>query len=301
MRNSQVMARLKADFEADLKAHARRVLTAEWGSEIAAINDANILIHFFDAQRRRIAAHPRTIEIADDFACPPDQQGGWTALQQRIRNGDDLGPHMSTRHKSLVNRDGLLNEWGVHHFHLGMNPHPRDPNYIERTGPVVFALVEQDVFRAINVYEHQEWEELSVVESLHRNWPDAIRPYRLKANIVAPALANAERRNVRNAGGQTGVTVQDGTVYGSIAGPVSTAGTKYTSVRNADHWVKEVRHLQSYLDNDLSPFMQTLIEAGYGGEEEIDAEFQVAEDGRYQVFFLKYQRIVILNPPQRNA
>jgi hypothetical protein len=233
--------------------------------------------------------------MADDFACPPDQQSGWSALQQKIRNGDDLGPHMSTRHKSLVNRDGLLNEWDVHHFHLGMNPHPRDPNFTARTGPVVFALVEQDVFRAINVYEHQEWEELSVVESLHRNWPDAIRPYRLKGDIVAPSLTNAERRTVRSAGSQAAVTVHDGTVYGSISGPVSTAGTKYDSVRNAVRWVTEVRHLQNILGNDPSPFMPTLIGAGYGGEEEIDAELQITEDGRYQVFFPRYQQIVILN------
>jgi hypothetical protein len=295
------MRKLKADFEADLKAHARSVLAADWGFEIAAIRDKNILIHFFDADRRRIAAHPRTVETADDFSCPPVQQSGWKTLQEKICNGDDLRPHMSTGHKSLVNRDGLLNEWGVHHFHLGLNPHPRDPNYIERTGPVVFALVEPDVFRAINVYEHQEWEEVSVIESLHRNWPEAIRRYRHNAPIVTPSFNNTERRQIRNAGAQAAVTLQDGTIYGSIAGPVSTAGTKYDSVRDADRWVEEVRDLQTFLESDLSPLMTTLTDAGYRGDEEIEAELQIANDGRYQIFFPKYQRIVILNRPKQNA
>ena len=211
------MAKLRADFEVDLKTHTRRVLTAAWGSEIATIDDANILIHFFDAERRRIAARPRAVAIADDFTCPADQQTGWNALQEKIRNGDDLGPHMSKKHESILNKDGLLNEWGVHHFHLGTNQDRRNPGYIERTGPVVFALVEQDVFRAINVYQHQEWEELSVIECLHRNWPDAIRSYRLNA-VVAPAITSAERAQIRRAGAQAAATLQDGTVYGSIAG-----------------------------------------------------------------------------------
>jgi hypothetical protein len=45
---------------------------------------------------------------------------------------------MSKSHASLMNRDGLLNEWSVYHFHLGEGPDRRDPNYIERTGPVGF-------------------------------------------------------------------------------------------------------------------------------------------------------------------
>ena len=79
----------------------------------ATIDDASILIHFFDAERRRIVARPRTIEIADDFVCLADQQNGWNALQEKIRKGEDLAPHMSKLLGSLVNNDGLLNEWGV--------------------------------------------------------------------------------------------------------------------------------------------------------------------------------------------
>lgn len=47
--------------------------------------------------------------------------------------------------------------------------------------------------------------------------------------------------------------------------------------------------------------MPTLTAAGYGGEEEIEAELQIARDGRYQVFFPKYDQIVILNIRAQNA
>jgi|SRR5579863_1154591 len=286
------MIKLKADFKTDLIAHARRMLTGDWGPEIATIDNASILIRFFDAERRRIAARPRSIEIGGDFICPTDRQDGWNSLQDKIRKGEDLGPHMSKLHSSLVNNDGLLNEWGAHHFHLGIVLDHGNPSYIERTGPLVFALVDDAVFRAINVYQHQDWHEISIIESLHRYWPEAIRRYRLHG-IAGEPLTGAQRGRIRRVGSQAAVTVQDGTVYGSIGGPVSFAGTKFDSVRNADRWAEEVRLLQAALTTDPSPLMPALTEAGYQGEEEIEAQLQIV-DGRYGVFFPRYNRLVTL-------
>jgi hypothetical protein len=59
----------------------------------------------------------------------------------------------------------LLNEWGVHHLHLGAAPSSRDPSLIERSGPVLFARINPDDFYAINVYSHGAWEQTSVLES----------------------------------------------------------------------------------------------------------------------------------------
>jgi hypothetical protein len=146
------MVKLKADFVGDAIAQVRHDLRKEWGAEIDGIDDRNILIHYVDSQRRKFEPHPREIKLADDFNCPSAQETGWKALQSKVRNGEDLGPHLSTNHVSLFNRDGLLNEWGVHHFHLGTKAHPRRPYYVERDGPVVFALVDERMFYAINVY-----------------------------------------------------------------------------------------------------------------------------------------------------
>src|ERR1700760_855441 len=140
------MTTLVADFRADLQAMARQHLTADWGTAVAAISDEDILIAYFDALRRRPAMRPRKIWIADDFACPPGYRAGWEQLQKKVIGGGDFGPHLSKGHARLGTLDGLLNEWNVHHLHLGTAPSPRDPYLIERSGPVLFARITGDDF-----------------------------------------------------------------------------------------------------------------------------------------------------------
>jgi hypothetical protein len=147
--------------------------------------------------------------------------------------------------------------------------------------------VDDGTFYAINIYRHGDWERLTIVESLHRNWPDVISKYRLQG--VAPEeLFEQERRTVRTAGGQAAVRTADGTVYGSIGGAVSCTGVKFESVRNADMWADQIRRLQNGLQDELCRLIPTLEQRGYGGEAEIEAELRITEDG-YQAFFPKYR------------
>jgi hypothetical protein len=282
----QAMVKLKANFESDLIAHARRNLTARWGPKIERIKDRDILIYFFDSLRRQIATRPRDIKIADDFKCPSARENNWKTLQQKVRRGEDLNIHLSERHASLFHRDGLLNEWGAHHFHLGIKPQPKKPNYVKRSDPLVFALVTESTFYAINFYKHDEFEKFSIIESLHRNWPDAISKYRLRG-VHGEELDEKQRKNIRKQSLQTAVTTSDGTVYGPIGGGVTSAGTSVQSVFNAAKWTDEIRRLQSALEGQLYMIMPALERGGYSGEQDVEAELRITADG-YQSFFPRY-------------
>ena len=126
------MLKLKANFEADWMAHLRAELTNIWGAEIACIPDGDLATYFFETLHRRLRPMPRALKISDDFQRSPAQLAGWQALQNKVAIGGDLNPHLSTRHASLRNPDGLLAEWGVHHFHLGTTPDTRTPGYVQR-------------------------------------------------------------------------------------------------------------------------------------------------------------------------
>jgi hypothetical protein len=209
------MPRLKANFEADWITHLRSDLVNVQGwpaAEVASLDDRDVRLRYFDAQRRRIAPAPRTTKIADDFVCPPEHQTGWKALQGKVRKGEDINPHLSKRHASLLNPDGLLAEWGVHHFHLGVASDPMQPAYVGRTGPLLYALVTDQTFCAINVYTHQSFEDSGILESIHRNWPEMISRYRMK-RVTGGAWNQAQRRAFRNKNANVFVTTADGTVY----------------------------------------------------------------------------------------
>jgi len=94
------MPRLKANFEADGTAQFRFHLVHMQGcpaAEVAGLDDRDVWLHYFNAQRRRIAPVSRIIKVADDFVCPPEHENGWKALQDKVRKGEDINPHLSNR------------------------------------------------------------------------------------------------------------------------------------------------------------------------------------------------------------
>jgi hypothetical protein len=281
------MATLVADFRADLQAMARQHLTADWAPEVAQISDDDVLIAYFDALRRRPAVRPRKIWIADDFACPPEYQAGWEQLQKKVTDGEDLRPHLSRGHARLGTLDGLLNEWNVHHLHLGTAPSPRDPSLIERSGPVLFARITGDDFYAINVYTHGDWEQTGVLESLHRNWPDTIKSYRIRG-IQGEPLTGEQRRNLRKVNMQTTTTTADGTVYMAIGGGVASSGTSAEAVRRADMLWSDAEQLLIAVQDQLEKFLPALEAGGYAGQAEIKANLVAITPEAFQVAFPEY-------------
>lgn len=268
------MPKLNADFVADWVATLRSYLIDEqrWPAlEVAALPDADLPSHYFDAQRRRIASGPRTIEIGDNFVCPPDHEAGWTMLQEKVRKEEDINSHLSTRHISFLNPNGLLAEWGVHHFHLGTTLYPKNPAYADRTGPLLYAIVGDEAFYAINVYDHHSFENIDVLESIHRNWPEMISRYRAKG-VTGCAWDNEQRRALRRNNANVLVTISDGTVYMPISGGVVASGINMEAIRLADYWFLKIRGFQSDFENQFSSLLPTLTQNRYAGEDAIEAE-----------------------------
>lgn len=281
------MVRLKADFKTDMYALARCELANTWGYEAQKISDDRILMVYFDSLRRRPSIRPRLLRISDDFQCPPAHEDGWKLLQEKIVSGSDLAPHLSYEHASLDSQDGLLNEWGVHHFHLGTIESLKRAGFIGRTGPVLLARITPDEFYAINVYPHGEWENFSIVESLHRNWSDSIKQYRLNG-IKGEPLSNLQRRNIRRVNMQAATAVADGTVYMAIGGGVCSSGASSEAVRVTDMLLVDLQNLQISIQNQIENFIPNLALGGYLGESEVRACLRGITPKGFEVYFPDY-------------
>jgi hypothetical protein len=280
------MTALKADFRSDLLEMARTTLPADWGPKVLQRPDDDLLILFFDSLRRRPAVRPRRLWIADDFQCPLEMEQGWEQLRQRITAGEDLRPHLSRGHGRHDTRDGLLNEWDVHHFHLGTTLSPGDP-FIERTGPVLFARVTANDFYAISVYSHGTWEDTKIIESLHRNWPDSIRQYRVRG-IQGEPLTEAQRRNLRKGNLQTATATSDGTVYMAIGGGVVSSGTSVQAVMRADMLWSDADLLQKAVQDQFEKFLPYLRAGGYTNQTEVKATLIDIPPQAFQIAFPEY-------------
>lgn len=291
------MPRLKADFVADWIDHLQQEMINEGGwpaKEMAGFDDRDVRERYFDAWRlrRRIPAMSRRVRVATEFTCPQVHQAAWETLQHEVRTGTDINPRLSTGHASLSNPDGLLAELGVHHFHLGTGQSPENPAYVARTRVLLFAFVTDADFCAINVYDHRSFEDLSVLEIIHRNWPELIRQYRV-LGVTGGHWTADQRRDLRRGNGNILTAVADGTVYMPITGGVMASGVNAEAVRLADYWKMRVQELQKAFESKLEELLPTLHEHGYAEEPEVDAQLRFP-DGSAHVFFPKYGVSVII-------
>ena len=270
------MTRIIADFKRDWHEQLLEQMRSVWGDQVDQIATEDVPFRFFDSLRRHLSPRPRRVEIAENFVLPAGYEAGWANLQRKIEAGESLTPHQSKDHRSFINQDGLLDDWGIHHFHLGVGPHQKYPDLVERTPPVVFALVTDEVFYAINTYKHEGWAKTEVVETLHQNWPDAIRQFVIHGSS-SDSVTEAQRTTLRKKRANCSVTVKDGTVYGPLGGTISFGGMTVEAVVRTDVCHDEIRRFQCAVEESAEQIVSQLKSLGHTVVGELRAKYVIHE------------------------
>ena len=65
--------------------------------------------------------------------------------------------------------DMLLNDWNVHHLHIGRN---RDESgFIERGNDLIFGIFHENKAFLIGAYVHGDWAKKEIAEIIQNEWP----------------------------------------------------------------------------------------------------------------------------------
>ena len=96
-------------------------------------------------------------------------------------------------------RHGMLNDFGIQHFHLGTKEHPRIPSFVARTDPLLFAMVQENDLYCIGYYKHGEWSKATLLDVVHENWPDTISGYSVADVRLAHLYTDDEHEKLRKA------------------------------------------------------------------------------------------------------
>src|SRR6185295_1697726 len=148
------MSRIKVDFWNDCVVWMRHELMALGHTPPA--DDIETAAHYVNLQRRRVRLRGRTVSIAEGLIVPAHQRDAFDALLGKMSTGEDLNPHLSRSVLRDANYDdALLNDWGMHHFHLGTRFEA--DGFVERTDDVVFAIVHWDRVYVAGIGRHGEW------------------------------------------------------------------------------------------------------------------------------------------------
>lgn len=240
------------------------------------IESNDLCICYVNWWMRQIAQRPRTVHVAPELQCPTGLVAGFEALKDKIRVGDDLTPHLSWRLESLSFNDGLLNDWGIYHLHLGMAPDGKKPAFVERTKEVLMARFDERNAYLIEIVPHQQWTRQRLLEIIHRNWPDTIANYRLPGR-VAHTFTDQEHAQLRKAGVLTLIEV-DGVGYIPPGGGITTSGVGVRVVDTCNRIVHNLRDYEAQLKANATEVAETFRRHGINVGETLELTMQT--DGK---------------------
>lgn len=213
-------------------------------------------VKYFNVLKRLIPLLPRQILISKSFSCPPGYEKGLEIISNKIRNGEDLRPHLSKRIKNLDYKDILLNDWGIHHLHLGTTLD--SPDFITRTGLVLFVRFDKNKAFFIDIMEHgnnvaEPWSQQHLIRILHNSWPDSIKTFtssRIKRLSHVPS--DTDIKDFRKAGIQTSVQLEEGVVYFPLGGGYNSLGESIDARIQSNIWIRSLKNWEKYVrDNYL--------------------------------------------------
>ena len=213
---------------------------------------------YFNIQRLLIGSLPRNVLTSRDFSCPSEFVTVLESIKSKARKGESLRAYQSRNIENPLFNDALLNDWDIHHLHLGKQLD--SDGFVARTGPVLFVRVTHDTFYLLDVMRHgpvyQPWIKKKLVRVIHEHWPDSIAVSRLK--WVVDLEVNPSEQAVgqlRKAGIVTMLKMDDGTIYGPIGGGYSVSGTSLEVVEDTLRYFRLVDRIEEHCKENASEFM----------------------------------------------
>ena len=216
--------------------------TKEWGD-----SREEAIMTWFNYLHRRIPAQPRKLVLNPSLVCPAEVAPGWTRLQQEVKNGTDLTHRLSRKIENADYNDGMLNDWGFHHFHLGTVFDPKHPRLILGTSFVLFAIVDPYEFYPIDFVQHGAWGDRAILEKAISAFPNRFEKFCLKGitNIASPFVCE-DVGEIRKCGVNVFHQIGD-KIYAPPGMGVTTAGTSVTATMVLDKIRRQLRKRENEL------------------------------------------------------
>ncbi len=176
---------------------------------------------------------------------------------EKAESGQDLKPHVSTKINKPDYPDLMFYDWGIFHFHLGTNPHPKRQGFVARTGDLLFAIAHSHTARMylIDIHPHEGgFTNQDLLRILEENWPEIIEPYDLKRCVGLPDNdfglpdndSDSNIKRLREAGINTILQTPGGRFLRSMGGGITSAGNSSRIKREAALIKTKVRDLEEW-------------------------------------------------------
>ncbi len=241
---------IQMDLNRDLLSMIKSGLLSMGYSISLGDDDRIIKTKYFNAVRRRVSSKCRSVVMSKEFTCPDEFKKALNDFVAKSSKGEDLNPHLSRRLLDIEYNDPMLNDWGIHHFHLSMATDP--DGFVSRSGPLLFAVVNDDKIYAIDIRSHGAWTEKNLIQIIHDNWPGLIKSYLINDIIdVSDIPTDNEIGQLRKSGVNSFIKLSDGSIYAPIGGGYMASGESIEAVMQADWYSRTVNMIEQHISNNI--------------------------------------------------
>ncbi len=171
--------------------------------------------HYCEMRVRRIEPNPRYVhfsrEIRDSLgrlAHESNKEIGDSAieawntvfyLRQLFVSGGRVLPNLSRGVENTTTKDGLLWDYGMHHFHLSRKL--EDSGFVERSDYLLFAIVADTEVFFVDVRRHDDpdnllWVRQDLLRIIYVNWPK-LTDARILHGVSGDTMTDEEKRELR--------------------------------------------------------------------------------------------------------
>ena len=170
---------------------------------------------YFEMLLRRIAPVPRRVRLSDELHTSLGNLTRTTGTRQRTKaleawnavfrirhimaSGGDLTPYQGKGIMDATSKDGLLWDYGMHHFHLSSGF--EESGFARRSDYLLFALVANEDAYLVDVRNHRDpkdllWVRQDLLKIVHRNWPE-ITSEKILPGIRGSTLTDDQKKELR--------------------------------------------------------------------------------------------------------
>ena len=264
----------RPDFVRDLVDGIRQFFD-EQGIRHAGIESSDpvdLLERYFCCLDRTIVPRPRRVHCSAEFRATleslDDRYGtAIETIRSRFETGSDLADFLSRKASDASSKDGMLSDFGIHHFHLGDK---HDPNHgdIERSDDLLFVFVQPQDAYFLDVRKHPKgsdpsdfgWCDEDLLKIIDSNWPEALEPYTMPG-VKGTKITDEQRRELRRKNANVATQVGD-KVIAPPGGGLLADGSNLRCKFQARRLLAEIRHIEQFIEDNWDDWMAWLKSAG---------------------------------------
>jgi hypothetical protein len=273
------------DFLADLADLCRAALTAEGFTFADPPIPFHLVTLWFAVQQRTIPPRPRIVHRSPELgakALTPVQCLALQTIEAESLAGLDLNPRRSRTQKKAGKHDPLLNDWRLHHLHLGARGN-RPDGLADSGSELLFVVVAPDDLHFVDLLDHTvfDYADVALFDIVHRNWPRLLE----QGRVPGVTMNAADRRTpeghakLRRAGFIVPTRMPDGTVY--IGDSAMSGAVPYTQ-----QLFDKAQRIHDWCRTDTSELLR-LIEADTGRRPHDLREVHLRADPRGSLFLVE--------------